>query len=235
MMMVTSASGVKAIAQHEGLVLETYEDPIGILTIGYGHTGSEAFPGNKITQKKAMQLLKEDLKTAEAIIAKYVKVPLTQPQLDALVSFVLNVGPGAKGKKDGFVRLKNGRQSTILRKLNEGDYFGAAEELPKWKNAGGKPLRGLIIRRAEERALFLSGTSVEEPLDSNIEPDAPSKPPIGSSKPVQALAGTGIAGTLSMAAEAVSPLSEYSDYLKILWVCLVIAGIGYFIYSRKEV
>lgn len=235
-MLTLSPTGVKAIKKHEGLRLETYDDGVGVMTIGYGHTGKYAFPGNKITKKKAEELLKEDIKQAEDIIRKWVKVELTQPMWDALTSFVLNVGPGRKGSKDGFVWLKSGRHSTILRKLNEGDYLGAADELPKWRKGGGRVLTGLVIRRAEERALFLSGIEVFdlEETESNIEPDAPQKPRVTSSEPVMALAGTGVAGTLTGASEMVAPLAEYSEYLKILWIILVLAGIGYFIYSRKE-
>ena len=233
---VISPAGVKAVKHDEGLRLEAYVDPVGIVTIGYGHTGTlHAFSGNKITRQKADELLRGDLEIAEDIINKWVKVPLTQPQVDALVSFVMNVGPGGK-TKDGFVWLKSGRHSTMLRKLNAGDYLGAADEFPKWKHGGGKPLPGLVKRRARERALFLSGTVTEddEDLGSNVEAELPQKPSVASSKPVQALAATGTAGTLSVAAESVAPLAEYSEYLKILWIVLVLSGIGYFIYTQRK-
>lgn len=225
MAMLMSSAGLKALAKEEGEVLEAYQDSGGVWTVGVGHTGSEhAFPGSKISKKKSQELLKQDVKDAEEAVNRLVKVPLTQLQADSLISLVFNIGQGA------FAR------STLLKLLNQGDYYGAADQFLVWRKAGGRVLRGLEKRRARERAMFLSGTSCksEDPLDSNIEPDIPSKPPVSQSKPTLALAGTGVAGTLSMAAEAVSPLSDYSEYLKILWVCLVIAGIAYFIYSRKE-
>ena len=234
MVMVTSPKEVKAIANDEGTVLETYLDPIGIPTIGTGHTGKEAYLGNKITRKRALELLKEDLKEAEDVVNKHVKVELTQGQFDALVSFVFNVGPGRKGVKDGFVVLKNGRQSTLLRKINQGDFFGAAEEFPKWANAGGKKFRGLEIRRARERAQFLEGTVIKEPLDKNVEAEPNPKPSVSGSKPVQALTGTALAGALPEAAEQIAPLAEYSEYLRILWIVLVLASVGYFIYHMKK-
>lgn len=76
-------------------------------------------------------------------MSKYVKVKLTQNQFDALVSFVYNVGVGAF------------RTSTLLRKLNNGDYVGAAAEFKRWKFGGGKELPGLVRRRKAEEQLFL--------------------------------------------------------------------------------
>jgi lysozyme len=78
----------------------------------------------------------------EAGVKRLVKVPLAQGQFDALVSFSFNVGLGALGS------------STLLRKLNAGDYRGAAAEFPRWNKAGGKVYEGLTRRRAAERSLF---------------------------------------------------------------------------------
>jgi len=73
-----------------------------------------------------------------------------------LVSILFNVGPGAKGEKDGIIVLSNGQPSTLLTKLNAKDYAGAADEFPRWcHGAGNTPLGGLITRRGRERALFL--------------------------------------------------------------------------------
>lgn len=77
-------------------------------------------------------------------VRKYVtNTQVTQHEFDALVDFTFNVGCGAF------------RGSTLLRKVNAGDMTGAANEFPKWIYAGGKPLRGLVKRRADERALFM--------------------------------------------------------------------------------
>lgn len=92
---------------------------------------------------------------AENLVQEHVKVALTQCQFDALVSIVFNVGPGAKGEKDGIIFLASGQSSTLLRKLNAGDYAGAADEFPKWcLGASGTLLGGLVTRRTRERALF---------------------------------------------------------------------------------
>ena len=85
---------------------------------------------------------------AEAAINGRVTVPLTQPQFDALVSFVFNVGAGAF------------RKSTLLKKLNAGDYAEATAEFPRWVKGGGKTLPGLVVRRAAEMLLF--GSEVQD-------------------------------------------------------------------------
>lgn len=223
--MITSPAGVKAIEGHEGLELTAYQDVAGHWTIGFGHIGSQyAFEGSVITRAKATKLLKEDLKDAENAVNRYVKVPLNQKQFDSLVSLVFNIGAGA------FAR------STLLKKLNNKDYLGAADEFPKWRRAGNRVIRGLVIRRAKERIMFLEGTkdSCKAHLPSNLEPDIPAKEPISSSKPIQALGATTVAGTLAAGSEMAAPLAGINDYLMVLWVVLSVAAIVYFIYSRKE-
>jgi lysozyme len=107
------------------------------------------------TPLQASAWLCEDVHFSEAVVNKHVTVTLTQDQFDALCSIVYNVGPGAKGRKDGIITLANGQPSTLLRKLNGGDYAGAADEFPRWCHGAGGVLGGLVTRRARERALFL--------------------------------------------------------------------------------
>jgi lysozyme len=103
------------------------------------------------------------VRQAENLVRSHVSAPLNQRQFDALYSLVFNVGPGAKGKKDGILSLSSGQSSTLLRKLNVGDYAGAADEFPKWcHGAGGTLLAGLVTRRARERALFLGHANFME-------------------------------------------------------------------------
>lgn len=139
--MKTSKTGLNLIKQFEGCRLTAYRCPAGVWTIGYGHTGGVK-EGQKITQVQADAYLATDLGRYEKSVNEYVKVTINQNQFDALVSFTYNCGPGA---------LKG---STLLRKLNAGDYTGAAAEFPRWNKAGGKVLNGLIRRRAAEKALF---------------------------------------------------------------------------------
>ncbi len=147
--MKISNKGVGLVKHFEGLFLMSYLCPAQVWTIGYGHTGithndGTVKRGMKITQEKAEGLLAMDLNTKYAPdVIRMVKVPLTQNQFDALVSFHFNTG--ALGK------------STLLRKLNAGDYQGAAAEFGKWTRGGGRVLPGLVRRRKAERHLFETG------------------------------------------------------------------------------
>lgn len=145
--MKTSAAGLSLIKRFEGLELEAYQDIAGIWTIGYGHTGADVKPGLVWTEQVAESALTRDLELREDVINQAVRVLLNQNEFDALVSFVYNVGGGAF------------RSSTALKRLNGGDRTGAAEALTWWDKAkvNGvlRPVKGLTIRRAAERDLFL--------------------------------------------------------------------------------
>ncbi len=98
-----------------------------------------------ISQQEADRLLSQDLQRFEAGVERNVKAALTQNQFDALVSFCYNLGVG------------NLQKSTLLKKLNAGDYKGAGDEFLKWNKAGGKVLTSLVRRREAERNMFLAG------------------------------------------------------------------------------
>lgn len=169
-----SQKGIDLIKKYEGLKHQSYQDPVGIWTVGYGHTKTAA-PGMIITESDAERLLRMDIDDHVAYIDGYVKVPLNQNQYDALASFIFNVGGGA------FIR------STLFKKLNQGDYVGAANEFPRWNKAGGKVLRGLTRRRNEERELFLSKVEMDEYENSDenrMTPDIPKSNDSGSLKDV---------------------------------------------------
>ena len=149
-----SDSGVNLIKAFEGLRLSAYQDSGGIWTIGYGHIGGVQ-PGDRITQGQAEELLRKDTGWAQDAVRQQVHVPLTQRQFDALTSFTFNLGAGAL----------NG--STLLSKLNAGDYAGAQAEFGRFVHAGGRVLQGLVRRRAAEADLFgsdaPSGTAAGAP------------------------------------------------------------------------
>src|SRR4029077_6585034 len=107
--MKISDAGLGLIKESEALRLDSYQDVVGIWTIGYGHTGPEVVEGLHITEDAANALLLSDLETAEKCIDNSVSVQLTQGQYDALCSFVFNLGCMAL------------RNSSLLRKLNAGD------------------------------------------------------------------------------------------------------------------
>lgn len=158
--MRTSEEGRQLIKGYESLSLGAYLCPAGIPTIGWGHTGPEVRIGMRpITMQTAAAYLESDLITPELAVRNYVKVPLTQGQFDALVSLIFNVGPGRATKpgspgRDGIITLANGQPSTLLRKLNAGDYAGAGAQFSAWNKSGGVVLGGLVRRRAAEFALF---------------------------------------------------------------------------------
>jgi GH24 family phage-related lysozyme (muramidase) len=140
--------GLIIVKRCEGCELKAYQDSVGVWTIGYGHTSAagdpQVFAGQTISEAQAEAILKKDLEMFENGVRDLVKVPVNSDQFSALVSFSFNLGLGALGG------------STLLKKLNAGDYQGAADEFPRWVKAGGQTLPGLVKRRNAERALFLS-------------------------------------------------------------------------------
>lgn len=147
---------------YEGWSAVPYLCPGGKWTIGWGHTQGVTAHTPAITEAQGELYLAHDIIEAERIVERAVTVPLNQNEFDALVLFVMNIGPGQTGVKSGLVELKTGGPSTLLRRLNENDRAGAADEWLKWVYAGGQKLPGLIIRRAEERALFLAPVMAAE-------------------------------------------------------------------------
>lgn len=141
--MIISDKGMQLIKDFESLRLAAYLCPANVWTIGYGHTKGVK-RGDVINESIAERYLRTDLVQFEKDVNQLVKVPLTQGQYDALVSFAFNCGSRALST------------STLLRKLNSGDYEGAANEFKRWNKSGGKVLPGLTRRREMERRLFLS-------------------------------------------------------------------------------
>ncbi len=143
--MKTSDAGLELIKAFEGCEFKAYQDSVGVWTIGWGRT-KDVRKGDTCTQEQADAWLAEEMPEYEGYINDMVTVPLTQNQYDSLVSWVYNLGPD------------NLRISTLLAKLNAGDYSGAAAEFPKWNRAGGVVLPGLVRRREAERKLFTGET-----------------------------------------------------------------------------
>jgi lysozyme len=148
-----SEAGAEFIADFEGFRADLYEDSAGHCTIGFGHQvhqgkcdGSEPKEfRDGITRKRALRLLRDDAETAGDEINRSVEVPLKQTQFDALVSFVFNVGTGAF------------RDSTLLKRLNNGKYEDVPKQLNRWVFSGGEKLESLEKRRRAEGRLFREG------------------------------------------------------------------------------
>ncbi len=143
---MTSALDIAAqfVKAHEGCKLTAYKDLGGIWTCGWGATGPDIHEGTVWSQEAADARLLSDLANAQAGVRRQMKVAIALNQEAALVSFVFNLGES---------RLKD---STLLHLLNQGDELGAAEQFPRWSNAGGRKIKGLLKRRFEEAALFLT-------------------------------------------------------------------------------
>jgi lysozyme len=143
-----NAAGLALVKQWEGLKTKAYRDVAGIWTIGYGHTSAAGAPAVKpnmvITEAEAERILRADLAKFEERVARLVKVPLNDNQHAVLVSFDFNTGAL--------------HSSTLLKKLNAGNYDAVPAELMKWVNAGGKRVKGLVNRRAAEAGLWGKGT-----------------------------------------------------------------------------
>jgi lysozyme len=140
-----SVKGLALTEQFEGCRLTAYQDQVGVWTIGYGHTGLDVKPGMTVTSAQAEALLAQDVLSAAACVNNVVVVKITQEEFDALVDFVFNLGVGAFSG------------STMLRKLNAGDFTGAAAQFDLWDRAGGAIVAGLLRRREAEAELFGSG------------------------------------------------------------------------------
>ena len=166
--MKISQKGLEMIGRFEGFRGRPYNDPAGHATVGFGHllhhgpvNGRDLAIhhqeyGLDMTRKEGLELLRKDVARYEAAVNNMVKVPLAQPQFDALVSFAYNVGTGALAS------------STLLKLLNQERRTAAANEFLKWDRAGLRKMPGLTKRRQAERALFLSGIDRTKP--------APAKP-----------------------------------------------------------
>lgn len=229
-----SSNGIELIKRFEGLhrvqpdgTVSSYRCPAGKWTIGYGSTKGVR-SGLKITVEEAEQRLMEDLREFEAVVKRNVLVPLSQYQFDALVSWAFNLGEG------------NLRSSTMLKKLNQGDYQSVPEQMMRWNkartDAGLQVLPGLTRRRAAEAALFSldarlpSDEGGTELPQRNITATDPK--PLTQSR---TMAGAGVAGAATVMGEIapqIEALVPYSDTLKWVFLACAIGGIALAAYAR---
>ena len=158
--MQVSEKCLKMLQHHEGIRQKPYRCPAKLWTVGCGHVlyprqaqikleERDSFPleerdNRTFSIDEVNEIMKNDLNRFERGVEKYCPVKLTQGQFDALVSFSFNLGLGTL------------QRSTLRQKVLRGEMEGAAEEFLKYTLAGGKVLKGLVTRRNDERALFLS-------------------------------------------------------------------------------
>ncbi len=144
---------------------KAYRDPVGVLTIGWGHTNHHEpkFTVSTIwSQKQCDDALAADLAIFEAHVSKQAKVPLTQNEFDALVSWAYNTGGPST--------------ATLWKKLNAGDKRAVPAELAKWNKGGGKVLNGLVRRRKSEGELFAGNTAAALKTAGTVMPQTVSRP-----------------------------------------------------------
>jgi lysozyme len=130
------------VAHHEGMVLRTYVDPVGIRTACGGETDTSITMRERFTRDECVAVMGASLYAHALEVDKCIKRPLATHEAVAVLSWSYNVGTGAACK------------STLVRKLNAGAKPAEwCAELSRWTKAGGRELRGLVKRRADERAM----------------------------------------------------------------------------------
>lgn len=195
--MKMTEDGLRLIMKFEGFRAKAYRDPVGIWTIGYGHTSRAGKPhvhaGLVVTRAQARDILRRDVKMFADGVRRLVRVDLTDAQFSALVSFSYNVGLG------GFAR------SSVLKAVNRRDFHAVPRRLAMWVKAGGRRLPGLVKRRAAEGAMFIAGSA--SPARAAAEPEAvhTSSPEPVQGKPLRE-STTGWAAVLSAIAGLCSAL-----------------------------
>jgi lysozyme len=240
--MNTSDFGRKMIAAFEGVRLETYRCPAGVLTIGIGVTGSEARPGRRITREEAFRMFRQFLATEyEPGVRKLLKREPTQGQFDAMVSLAFNIGLGA------FAR------SSVLKFFNRREDEQAAGAFALWNKAkvAGKrqALPGLTRRRSSE-ALAYQGIQ-----DANFNGRHDSDEPIYGAMPqkvgrsreklrqsgtaqgagVAGLGGAGVAiGSAQEALTTAEPHISAGTWIGLALGVTILASAGYALYRRWD-
>jgi GH24 family phage-related lysozyme (muramidase) len=158
--MKTSDAAIQLIKHHEGVRSKPYKCPASLWTVGVGHVlypEQAKLPISKrnscaltiedfrvFSNEEIDEILKKDLQRFERGVLHYCPATTSQRQFDALVSFSFNLGLGTL------------QRSTLRQKHNRGDFEGAAEEFLKYTKSGGKVLKGLVTRRKDERAVYVS-------------------------------------------------------------------------------
>ena len=162
--MKVSAAAIDMIKHHEGVRTKPYRCPALLWTVGCGHVIDPTHAAVKYEERKSLpisagwdrtltmdevdRILAQDLSRFERGVVRLCPAAVgRQGVFDSLVSFAFNVGLG------------NLQRSGLRMKTNRGDFEEAAEEFMKWTKAAGKVLPGLVKRRQDERALYLSGVS----------------------------------------------------------------------------
>lgn len=204
------------IADYEKCRLKTYDDatgrtlhkgdvPLGICTIGYGHTRSKPEPGTQWTRAKAEAVFDVELEEFAMAVDEACTRPPTAHQWAAMTSLAYNIGIG------GF------RRSTALKAHNRGDHAAAARAFRLWNRSKGRELQGLNRRRAAEAALYMTQAEgeQEQPMPQQVDPESSlAKSPIAVSGGAIAATGATVAGAVTTAADTIGSVrTSLGDWL----------------------
>ena len=213
-----SQHGLDKLKQWEGLKTKAYKDSGGVWTIGYGHTAVAGEPkpraGMVITAAEAERILLKDLTQYEAAVESLVKVELNDNQFAALVSFVYNIP------------LVSFKKSTLLKKLNAGNYDAVPTELMKWTKAGGKKIQGLVNRRRAEGYLWMEGAFV---TSKDVVPE-PKKENLLLKPEVLGPVGSVLSGTSAIATGS----GPVQWALAVVMIICVAIGLYYLVKGMKD-
>ena len=227
--MKTSQRGIDIIKEHEGLKLTAYLCPAGVPTIGWGHTRTvtlaDVHAQRRITREEAERLLSEDLQMFERGVLNACTIVPNQNQFDAFVSLSFNIGLGALGR------------STALRRHNEGDFDSAANAIELWNKARVNGvltvMRGLVRRRAAEKALYL--TAVEPVVMPQAVCEEPTLLDSRTIKGGAVAGGATIAAVIADATDFVNTLTFLSpDTTQLVLNGLALAGAAAALYARWD-
>jgi len=210
------------IKRYEGLRLNAYKCSAGVWTIGYGHTSAagepEVKPGMTISKAEADRIFAKDIQNFAVGVERLIKVPVSPAQFGACLSLAFNIGLGAF------------KRSSVLRFVNQKRMNDAADAFLLWNKAGGKVLKGLVRRRAEEAQLFSSANRI----DARI-PDTPKGKPMALSTTNIAAGATAAAGVTAATKEIVdntSSIFSSSGMVTLLLIAVIVAGAAYIVKER---
>lgn len=251
--------GLKLIKSFESFVGFVYDDfgPLpyrewkggharGTLTIGYGHTNAARNPlkiseGLRVTEAQAVEILHDDLGECVEAVNKMVKVPLTQGQFDALVSFTFNCGAG------------NTRR--LVAPLSRGDYEGTRANFSRYIRSKGQVMRGLERRRHAEQLLWddryeemhgrLPADTEETITPKDVDGAPERKTPFSTHGTAIAVGGAGAVEGLDTVNSTLATVRETHDSLTTtlaaitmepsLWIAVaIVAGAAFLWWQHRE-
>lgn len=226
--MKTSDNGLAIVKAFEGChkavrgkpgYFKAYKDPVGVLTIGWGHTNHHQphFTEDTVwSQRECDDALRADLATFERHVSQQCKIDLVQHEFDALVSWAYNTGGSSS--------------SSVWRSLNAGDKSVIPAKLAMWNKAKGRVLAGLTRRRKAEGLLFEGKFTEAFKVAGTTAPTSlPRTPAPASSKTAETTtAGGVVAGTVAAATQATS----WEQIAIIIAIGAAVAVAAWFVITR---